>query len=254
MYSLGVRIAPAAAVLAAAASLAQASCAGGGTVVYTNDFSGPAGTTYPEWSAPRYSWTRNEAGTIEAGAGTERVTNVDSPNGSQRFLGELGGPIVLRQPPYDRPHFVRVDESIELSLRGLPPHTSMTLDFDLYILKSWDGDSPGVGPDRWTLRLAGAPTLLDATFSNNLKTAFEGSFQSYPIAGSAPQAGAVAVKTLGYGFWFGDATYHFSVTVAHRSESATWTFASSLFEGKPEQARGTRDESWGLDNVRVAVR
>jgi hypothetical protein len=98
VYSLGVRIAPAAAVLVAALSLAQGSCAGGGTVVYTNDFSGPAGTTYPEWSAPRYSWTRNDAGTIEAGAGTERVTNVDSPNGSQRFLAELGGPIVLKQP------------------------------------------------------------------------------------------------------------------------------------------------------------
>ena len=117
-----------------------------------------------------------------------------------------------------------------------------------------DGSGEGLSGLARAFFFAGAPTLLDATFSNNLKTAFEGSFQSYPIAGSAPQAGAVAVKTLGYGFWFGDATYHFSVTVAHRSESATWTFASSLFEGKPEQARGTRDESWGLDNVRVAVR
>jgi hypothetical protein len=40
----GVRIAPAAAVLVAVATLPQASC-GGGTVVYTNDFNGLAGTT-----------------------------------------------------------------------------------------------------------------------------------------------------------------------------------------------------------------
>jgi hypothetical protein len=32
------------------------------------------------------------------------------------------------------------------------------------------------------------------------------------------------------------------------------TFSSSLNEGKSEQARSTRDESWGLDNVRVTVR
>src|SRR5262249_9253202 len=135
-----------------------------------------------------------------------------------------------------------------------PSRAAVRLDFDLYTLRWGEGAGRGVGRARWSVRLAAAPPLLDATFSNNLKTAFEGSFQSYPIAGSAPQAGAVAVKTLGYGFWFGDATYHFSLSVAHSSESATWTFASSLFEGKPEQARGTRDESWGLDNVRVAVR
>src|SRR5262245_17381094 len=205
-------------------------CAGGGTVVYRNDLNGPAGTVYQEWSAARDSWTRNEAGSIEAGSGTERVTNVDSPNGSQRFLGELGGPVVVTQRPYDRAHFVRVDEAIDLTLLRLPAHEAMTVDVDLYILKSWDGDSQTVGPDRWSVRVDGGRTLLDATFSNNLKAAMEGSFQSYPAPGSAPQARATAVKALGYEFWFGDATYHLSFTLAHRAESATVTFASSLFE------------------------
>lgn len=223
-------------------------------VIYSNDFNGPIGTKYPEWSAARYSWTANVAGTIAAGARTEAVSNIDSANGSQRFLGELGGPVILKGPPYDRDHFVRVDESIDLSLSNLPTHTSMTLSFDVYVLKSWDGDSPAYGPDRWKVGLVGSPALVDTTFSNNLKTATEGSVQSYPSPGSAPRTGATAVDTLGYRFWFGDATYRFSFTFSHTASAAVVTFASSLYEGKAEQARSTRDESWGLDNVRVLVR
>jgi len=222
--------------------------------VYANDFNGPAGTTYPEWSVARYSWTGNQVGTIAAGAATETITNIDSANGTQRFLGELGGPTILRAPPYDRDHFVRVDESIALSLIRLPAHASMTVSFDLYILKSWDGDSPTFGPDRWSVGLAGSPALLDTTFSNNFKTDTDRSVQSYPSPASAPQTGAAAVNTLGYGFWFGDATYHFTFTFSHTMESAIVTFSSSLYEGKAEQARSTRDESWGLDNVGVTVR
>jgi len=223
-------------------------------VIYANDFNGPAGTTYPEWSAATYSWTSNQAGTIAAGAATETVTNIDSANRNERFLGELGGPIILKTPPYDRDHFVRVDESIVLSLVKLPSHAFMTVSFDLYILKSWDGDSPAFGPDRWRVGLAGSPALLDTTFSNNFKTATDGSVQSYPSPASAPQTGAAAVNTLGYGFWFGDATYHLTFTFPHTLDSAAVTFSSSLYEGKAEQVRSTRDESWGLDNVRVTLR
>jgi hypothetical protein len=245
----------AASVLAAALAAGLApTCALVDTVVYTNDFNGSAGTAYSEWSAARYSWTSNRAGTIDAGESREVITNVDSANGSQRFLGELGGPVILKNPPYDPAHFVRVKESIDLSLNDLPAHSSMTLSFDLYVLKSWDGDSPTVGPDQWSVAVKGEPPLLETTFSNNPKTAYEGSFQSYPTRGSAPQTGATAVNTMGYGFWFGDATYHLAFTFPHMGRSAVVTFSSSLYEGKSEQARGTRDESWGLDNVRVTVR
>ena len=224
------------------------------TEVYSNDFNGPLGTTYPEWSDANCTWTGNLIGTIPSGASTETITNIESGNGSQRFLGELGGPIILKEPPYDPQHFVRVDESIGLSLGRLPVHSWITVAFDLYILKSWDGDSPTYGPDRWSVAVAGGPTLLATTFSNNFKTSTDFSFQSYPSPGSAPQTGAVAVNTLGYGFWFGDSIYHFSFTVPHSSSSAVVLFSSSMFEGKSEPVRSTRDESWGLDNVRVTVR
>jgi hypothetical protein len=226
----------------------------GETVVYANDFNGPVGTTYREWSVATYSWTANQAGTIAAGSSTETITNVDSYNSSQRFLGELGGPVILQGPPYDRQHFVRVDESIGLSLTGLQAHSSVTLVFDLYILKSWDGDNPIYGPDRWSVAISSGPTLLTTTFSNNLKTGNDLSLQDYPSTNSPPQTGAFATNVLGYGFWFGDAAYHMSFTFPHTASSATVVFSSSLNEGKSEQVHSTRDESWGLDNVRVTAR
>src|SRR5262245_61557336 len=62
--------------------------------VYTNDFSGPRGSQYPEWTSSNIVYA--SSGT-PPGAGTLRApvaSNVDSPNHAQRFLGEFGGPPV----------------------------------------------------------------------------------------------------------------------------------------------------------------
>jgi hypothetical protein len=224
------------------------------TLIYTNDFNGPRESIYPEWSIATYSWTGNQAGTVTPGAATERITNVDSYNSSQRFLGELGGPVILMNPPYDAQHFVRVDESVNLSLTNLPQHGMLTLTFDLYILKSWDGDNPIYGPDRWQAAVQGGPTLLSTTFSNNFKIGNDLSLQDYPSNNSAPQSGSVSRNSLGYGFWFGDSSYHMTFTFPHNSSSISIVFSSSMNEGKSEPVHSTRDESWGLDNVRLTAR
>jgi hypothetical protein len=219
-----------------------------GADVYFNDFNGPSGTTYPEWASSGYTNTANQAGTVTAGSGPQVVATVASPNLRQRFLGEFGGPPILTAPPYDPQHFVRVNETVTLTLRNLTPHTFATVSFDLYVLKSWDGNNPNYGPDRWSLSVQGGPTLLDTTFSNNPKTgAYDLSLQNYPIANSPHRSGVVAVNTLGYAF-FGDSIYHLTFTFAHTSDTLALNFSSSLFEGK-----GIEDESWGLDNVRVST-
>ena len=102
-----------------------------GGEVYFNDFSGAPGTTYPEWTSAGYTNSANPAGTFAAGSGPQIVRSVVSPNGKQRFLGEFGGPAILTAPPYDPRHFVRVDETVTLTLRGLNPHTLVTVSFDL---------------------------------------------------------------------------------------------------------------------------
>ena len=75
------------------------------------------------------------------------ITNTVSPNKAQRFLGEFGGPPLggRGDPGY---YHTRVDQTIRLSLTDLPAHSSLELRFDLYVLKSWDGNSPAYGPDR----------------------------------------------------------------------------------------------------------
>ncbi len=50
----------------------------------------------------------------------------------------------------------------------LPTHSIVTVDFDLYILETWDGNglSGCPGPDRWKLMADTTTTLLDTTFAN----------------------------------------------------------------------------------------
>jgi hypothetical protein len=232
-------------VLATVVLLARVPAAGA-QVIYFNDFNGPPGSSYPEWtSSPiTYASTANPpgAGTLPPAV----VTNVQSPNGTQRFLGEFGGPTIgqTSDPGYNH---TRVDQTITLTLNNLPRHSALQVAFDLYILKSWDGNSPAYGADRLSLSVAGGPTLFDTTFSNNPKIATDGSYQDYPLLHSLPQAGASAVNSFGYSF-FGDSTYWLDFTFAHSSSTVTLDFRSSLFEGKV-----TDDESWGLDNVRVSI-
>ena len=208
-----------------------------GSVIYAEDFDGPLGGAYPEWTALGYYYSGNGM----EGSGMQPVTNVAAPNG-EKFLGEFGGPKIVGGRP-----FVRVLDGVSLTLEQLPPHASVTVAFDLLILKSWDGNSPQYGPDRFRLRVADGPTLLDTSFSNNHKIAADGSLQDYPTPGSTPQTGAAAVNRLGYSF-FGDSIYQLRFTFPHDAATLVLEFSSDMYEGK-----GTDDESWGLDTVRVSV-
>jgi hypothetical protein len=96
---------------------------------------------------------------------------------------------------------------------------------------------------------AGAGPLIDTTFSNNPKVDADGSFQDYPSPGSAPWTGAFSIGTLGYSNFFKENVYHLKFSFTHAADSLQLDFSSSLFEGK-----GTDDEGWGLDNVRVRLR
>ena len=180
-------------------------------VVYANSFDGKLGSTYPEWSSSNISF---EGRALTTGQGTlpaEKVTNVESPRGKVQFLGEFGGPRI------DPTAKTRVRQSVRLSLNDLKPHDLITVEFDLLILKSWDGNSPMYGPDRWKLEVEGGPTLLDTTFSNNPKTDVDKSLQDYPGPGSKPFAGAVSIKTLGYQF-FGDGIYRLTYPFPHQGK------------------------------------
>jgi K319-like protein len=153
-----------------------------------------------------------------------------TPVGARRFLGRFGngGP--------------------RLQLNGLPAHNRARLEFDFYLIQSWDGNDPTFGPDSFRVRVANGPSLLDATFACSISQAT----QTYPDAGALgnpPLTGAAEHGTLGYpfaGFAGVDAVYHFSFSFDHSDPTLAVDFTGN---GLQELT----DESWGLDNVIVTV-
>ena len=121
----------------------------------------------------------------------------------------------------------------------------LTVSFDLFILKSWDGNSTDYGPDRFQLAVRNGTMLLDTTFSN-----YEPITQGYPgtlTDSYPPKTGARESNTLGYthpNLGVADAVYHLAFSFDHRDSSVILDFRGLNLQDNA-------DESWGLDNVRV---
>jgi hypothetical protein len=139
-------------------------------VVYYNDFE-DSSETLTEWSYnPQFQNTT--PGTVQ--------------HASDRFIGQFSG-----------------NESTILSLYNLPSHNEIKVSFDLYIIRTWDGNAPPLpraGPDIWDLSIVGEQTLLHTTFSN---TGIEANqYQAYPDnfpGGNYPaRTGAAESNTLGF--------------------------------------------------------
>ena len=85
-----------------------------------------------------------------------------TPVGSRNFLGEFG------------------NDTVSLALNDAALNGSVTVEFDLFILKSWDGiGNLGIGgTDYFGLTTSNGQTLLNTTFAK-----FPGQLQSYPDNG-----------------------------------------------------------------------
>jgi hypothetical protein len=190
--------------------------------VYTGNFD----------TGPGSGWT-------DTGGG--EVTTSTTPSG-RNFLGEFN------------------NQEIMLELNELPQHNYVEVSFDLYILRSWDGNRasrdsamlgpqfpPIFGPDIWEFAV-GEETLLSASFAN-----WDQHTQSYPKnfgQGSFPaRTGSVEAGSLGYTYEHytnQDAVYRLSFTTAHTGETLRLYFRDLGLQP-------IEDESWGLANLRVKV-
>lgn len=155
-----------------------------------------------------------------------------TPNDNRRFLGQFA------------------NQSVGLSLSNLPKHKWINLNFDLFLIRTWDG-SPGnysSGPDRWKCYVNGSSVLIDTTFANH-----PGQNQNFPysIGGRVNPRFYLAseVNTLGYTYWSVgpiDSVYKIPITFSHADSSILLKFEASGLEG-------VTSESWGLDNISVDV-
>lgn len=222
-------------------------------ITVTESESGKSGTTTVTVAGPVYS-NDFESGTVDAawstvplGASYAPLAVSATPFGNRHFLGQLG------------------QQKAILTLQNLPPHTQVTVTFDLFIILTWDGNGgqpngtyPQWGPDIWQLQVANGPTLLNTTFSNWHDNLFSQlTYQAYPDSfptGSHPaQTGATEANTLGYAFTSLDipvsvpsldSVYHLSYRFAHTAGSLELDF-----NGMENEA--INNENWGLDNVQV---
>jgi len=173
------------------------------SVVYSNNFE-TMGDPLTEWS----------------------VTTTDvTPVNNRRFLGQFGSQIIT------------------LTLQNLPAHTTATLSFDLFVIRSWDGNND---PDRFMVNVPNGPLLLDTTFSTHATQSYPGSYE----ASNPADTGACEVDSLGYDFDDGqpmNAVYcDLGGTFAHSANTLIVDFRAIL------DTPGS-NESWGIDNVEISV-
>jgi hypothetical protein len=202
--------------LAAATTASFTEQAEAATIVYSADFETPVGS---EWSNTSRSTTPGTA-----------------THSTDRFLGEFG------------------NSTISLTLSNLSPHTQVTLAFDLFVIRTWDGNGlAGDGPDNFDVKVSGGPTLLNTNFANypNHTQAFPNMLPPDGLGGTfAPQTGASEISTLGY-FYVPENRAHDSVYVFNFTFTSSASTLVLNFHASPNEA--ISNESWGLNNVLVST-
>jgi len=155
-----------------------------------------------------------------------------TPMGNRGFLGEFG------------------NQRVTFEAHDLPAHSQVTISFDLFIIRSWDGNNQVEGPDQWWMELDGVK-LLDTTFSNWPNDLWQQAYPgNYPAANFPAQTGAEEVNSLGYLYgsdWLEmDAVYHIEMTLGHNSDDLLVALEGLGLSGLSE-------ESWGVDNFKITL-
>lgn len=192
----------------------------------------PTPTAIPPCPSPIGSYSNDFQGPV--GSEWSPATTSFTPSGRQ-FLGEFGNQVV------------------NLSLPCLEPHVAVALTFDLFVIRSWDGNTvthPNlgtVGPDIWRVALTGNSPLLQTTFTNwpDFRQAFPG---HYPGDDYAAYTGAVENQSLGYIYdnTPQDAVYRMRLVIPHQANALALDFSAVVLQP-------LADESWGLDNVELTL-
>lgn len=171
-----------------------------------------------------------------------------APNGTQTFLGDFGNQNLLF-------NYTDTDPN---------GHVQVMVSFDLYLLRSWDGNNtvrPNgeiVGPDIISVNLLNSADqvvkpLLYASFSNyNDEFGTLRFSQSYPLpygqgARIIPRTGALRFNSLGYNFGGPrDTTYRLIFAFQHSDPNIRISIGD-------EGLQPLLDESWGIDNFNMRI-
>ncbi len=232
-----------------AGAAAWALCATAAAVeksVYSDDFNTGTLSDRTQWSF----------GQVSSGAPVLMSTTPQSPVPLPlRFLAEFGG-----------------NDTVHLNLPPLPQDTvSVRLQFDAYLLRSWDGqDVPYGGPDVFGYGISGRHSRSSTTASA-MGRASRATVHSRPRPACASRPGAPMgdwKDKLGVNVELDPAegstipakgtpmslVYHFDTgPIAYSGGAITFDFFSRGLQVHDDQPNKVIDESWGLDNVVVTA-
>jgi cysteine-rich repeat protein len=138
-------------------------------------------------------------------------------------------------------------QTTTLQVANIPAHTSTTVQFDLAILDTMDGNSVANGPD--TIKMVVDNIIRFASdFANpggNPSQSFPNQTPPIGTGGSNPlTTGAFAVNR--YARPVSDSTYHISISFPHSAATMKLAFSSL-------QTETPGDEGWAIDNIKVTV-
>jgi len=136
-----------------------------------------------------------------------------------------------------------------LTLTGLPPHTSIELNFLLAIIDSWDGSEPGEGegactdchPDILTVTIDGTP-IFSESFG----------FMS-PSFSPPPDAILTEYTQLGFNFDFDDSAYDMGLYPAFEGIPHSASTLTIEWFASGDGWQGGYDESWAIDNLEIII-
>ena len=164
-------------------------------------------------------YSNNFEGTSDLSKWTNGILNTTSVNSfpSTQYLGDYS-----------------LNSATTLTLTGLSAHTELTLDFDLYLFNTWDGNNINYGLDFFSLS---QDINGSWTFTNH-----QAEGQTY---NGTPDVtyGSGAAQTMVYRD-LGPTGADNGFTIAHTSDTFTVTFGGPTTQS---------DEWWGIDNVSVSI-
>ncbi|MEM6820952.1 MAG: redoxin domain-containing protein [Verrucomicrobiota bacterium] len=137
-------------------------------------------------------------------------------------------------------------EEVTLKLDSLAQHNWVTIEFDLYLLGSWNGNNTKYGPDVFTVALGDGRVLHRTSFSQRLGKYSQAYPGFFPIHRLPERTGAVEKNTLGHTFKNEESStvYRVKRTIPHRAKSVKIKIMA-------ESDVSSQNESWGIDNFKL---
>lgn len=137
--------------------------------------------------------------------------------------------------------------STSLNLAGLTPGVVHTVEFDLYIGATMDGN------EVVNLSVAGGPTLVNTTFANFGSQAYSDTDFLDTVVDKAPFTGADISRQSAPNNLDRFAIYFFSHGAGNPVLTFTPTLTTASLTWTGSSMQDATDEFWALDNVRVTV-